>query len=230
MKKFYLIMAALMACVSVSAKEITFSLGDKPVADKSTVYFDKIEVESYEGGMDVMMNPGIVLTSDVSADNLIIVVECKSGQRVQLCAGGECRMGTKITKTDVAVQAGTPLPLMFEYMGFGLSSDKEIPVVETVISAQYADDPGSYRSFTIIMGKDLNGVDDVETTPDTLKCIPGAIEYSVSGSTLLTLADIEGKVIVRQTLTGSGTIPTDELQKGVYIYTLGDKKGKLYIH
>ena len=95
-------MAAAVA-MAANAKELTFSMGDNTIANGSTVYFENIEVDSYEGGKDIIMEPGIMLKSDVAASNIVVVAECKSGQKIQLCAGGACETGTSITKTGVSI-------------------------------------------------------------------------------------------------------------------------------
>ena len=222
-------MAAAVA-MAANAKELTFSMSDNTIADGSTVYFDNIEVESYDGGMDVVMNPGIMLKSDVASNNIVVVAECTSGQKIQLCAGGACEMGTTITKTGVSIGAGATIPLMFEYMAYGAAPDAEIPTIETYIAAMYAGDDDSMKTFTIVMGKDVAGVKVIETTPKSLKCTAGAIEYNVNESATLSLYNTQGKLALSENVSGNGTISTSHLRQGIYVYTLGNEKGKLYIH
>lgn len=230
MKKLYLTLMAAAVAMAANAKELTFSMGDNTIANGSTVYFDKIEIESYEGGMDIIMNPPIMLKSDVAAKNVVVVAECTSGHKIQLCAGGACETGTSITKTGVSIGAGATIPLMFEYMAFGQAPDAEIPTIETYIATMYAGDDDSMKTFTIIMGKDVAGVKVIETTPKSLKCTTGAIEYNVSESATLTLYNLEGKLSLSENVSGNGTISTSHLRQGIYVYTLGNEKGKLYIH
>lgn len=230
MKKLYLTLMAAAVAMAANAKELTFSMGDNTIANGSTVYFDNIEIDSYEGGKDIIMEPGIMLKSDVAANNIVVVAECKSGQKIQLCAGGACESGTSITKTGVSIAAGATIPLLFDYIAFNQAPDAEIPTIETYIAAMYAGDDDSMKTFTIIMGKDVAGVKVIETTPKSLKCTAGAIEYSVSESAQLAIYNTEGKLVLNENVSGNGTISTSHLRQGIYVYTLGNEKGKLYIH
>lgn len=230
MKKLYLTLMAAAVAMAANAKELTFTMGDTPIANESTVYFDNIEIESYDGGMDVVMNPGIMLKSDVAANNIVVVAQCTSGQSIQLCAGGACEMGAAITKTGVSIDAGASIPLMFEYMAFGMAPDDEIPTVETYIATMYEGDDDSMKTFTIVMGKDVAGVKVIETTPKSLKCTTGAIEYSVNESANLALYNLKGKLALSENVSGNGTISTTHLPSGIYVYTLGNEKGKIYIY
>lgn len=230
MKKLYLTLLTAVVAMAANAKELKFAMGETPIANESTVYFDNISIDSYEGGKDVVMNPGITLLSDVAADNVVVLAECTSGQQIQLCAGGACEMGTSITKTGVKLEAGTALPILFEFMSFGLAPDAEIPTVETFIAAMYDGDDESMKTFTIIMGKDVNGVKVIETTPKSLKCMAGSIEYNVDTAATLNIFNTEGKVALSEQVSGKGMISTSSFRPGIYVYTLGNEKGKIYIH
>lgn len=229
MKKFYLTLATMLLALSSQAKQLNFFMGDgSAIADESTVYFNNVEVDSYEGGMDVVMNPGITLQSDVTADNIVVMAECSSGQKIQLCAGGACEIGTSITKTNVKIEAGQKLPVLFEYMGMGLAPDTEIPTIEATLVAMYEGDDESMRSFTILMGKDVGGVVAIETSR-SLRCVPGSIEYDLPEAALLSVYDTEGHLVINENISGRGSVATSGLLSGVYVYTLGKEKGKIYV-
>ncbi len=230
MKKLYLTLALVLLAIAAQAKELTFFMGDTQITPESTVYFDNITIDSYEGGMDLIMDPEISLKSDVAANNVIVKAECTSGHTIQLCAGGACEMGTSVTKTGVTIAAGEKLPIMFEYMGLGLAPDTEIPTIEARIVAMYEGDNDSMVSFTIVMGKDVNGLAVVFETPKNLKCTGRAIEYDLNEATTLTLYSTEGRVALKESLSGKGSLSTCNLRAGIYIYTLGKEKGKLYVH
>jgi len=229
MKKLYLTLAMALLTIAAQAKELTFSMGETQITPESTVYFDDIEIETYDGGMTIIMDPKISLKSDVAANNIIVKAECTSGHTIQLCAGGACEMGASVTKTGVTIGAGEKLPIMFEYMGLDLAPDTEIPTIETNIIAKYEGDNDSMVSFTIVMGKDVNGLAVFET-PKSLKCTGRTIEYDLNETTPLTLYSTDGKTALKESLSGNGSLSTSNLRPGIYIYTLGKEKGKLYIH
>ncbi len=230
MKKLYLTLALAALATASQAKELTFYLGDDntAIANESTVYFDNVTIDSYDGGKDIVMNPHINILSDVAANDIILIAECTSGQNIQLCAGGTCEMGKEITKTGVTLEAGKKLDIQFEYMGMGVAPDAEIPTVESTITAMYEGDDDSMVTFTIIMGEDVNGL-AVIRTPKSLKSISGAIEYTLAEPATLTLVSTSGRTVLNQNISGNGSISTGSLAPGIYVYTLGSEKGKIYI-
>ena len=92
----------------------------------------------------------------------------------------------------------------------------------------YEGDDDSMVTFTIIMGEDVNGL-AVIRTPKSLKSISGAIEYTLAEPATLTLVSTSGRTVLNQNISGNGSISTGSLAPGIYVYTLGSEKGKIYI-
>ncbi len=224
MKKFYLFLGAVALAASANAKQLTFYLGDTPIVNGSEVYFSDIQSTDLGGLYDITMAPELYVVSDVNASNVKISAECTSEQTIQLCAGGSCEMGTYIVKENVNLTAGVKLPLEFHYAGF----ETEIPEITTEIDGIYGEEFDTYTSFTIVMGPNAS-LAILEHSKD-LRSVPGAIRYTVDGETPFCLYSTDGAEVLSTVLDGEGTLSTSSLRKGIYVYTLGDSKGKLYIH
>lgn len=174
MKKFYLFAAlALAASATMSAKELSFFVKGEKVTPGTNVSIEclKITVDYGADGKDYEYNPELFILSDVDASDLVVSVTCTSGQELSLCCGGECEMGTTVTKSNVSIQAGEKLDAEFHCLGDTNSADEKIPnPVVSEISAFFASDPSSEIKFTLTMkGTDasvssvLNSAEVLET-------------------------------------------------------------------
>lgn len=166
MKKI-LIAAAMLCAMTASARELTFYIGDTPIENGSTIEFSDFKVETYDDGYrGVTMAPELFVSSDIFTEKVSITAECTSGQTIQLCAGGNCMAGTKVTKNNVTLKTDTKLPLMFDYVNNDIEPGAEVPKVTAVISAQDGDFADTFKSFTIVMAeKAALGNVSVDVTP-----------------------------------------------------------------
>lgn len=175
MKKFYLFAAlALAASATMSAKELSFFVKGEKVTPGTNVSIECLKITGDYGadGKDYEYNPELFILSDVDASDLVVSVTCTSGQELSLCCGGQCEMGTTVTKSNVSIQAGEKLDAEFHCLGSTNSADEKIPnPVVSEISAFFASDPSSEIKFTLTMkGTDasvssvLNSAEVVETS------------------------------------------------------------------
>lgn len=226
MKKFYLLLCAAAIGMTAQARQLTFYINDQAITPGTTVEFSDILIEEDGGVQYVTMAPTLYLGTDLYM-KVDIVADCTSGQTIQMCAGGACTTGKKVTKESIAISTGDKLPLKFEYED-EFDSGETIPNVTTAFSAVCPDYPDTKIEFVLVMGSDLNSLTVIET-PAELKVIPGAIEYNVASATTLALYNAAGTCVLNANLNGSGVVATDSLAAGVYVYSLGSKSGKIYV-
>lgn len=159
MKQIYLFVFMTLLGLTARAQELTFYIGDTKIEPKSTIYFNDIKIVEASEGVDYTMAPKLSIASDADA-TVNIKAACTSGQKIQLCAGGLCEMGTTVEKKDISLKAATKQDLQFECIGYTLSDDEKIPVVVTDISARTTDGKGEV-SFTIVMNDPKGGIETV---------------------------------------------------------------------
>lgn len=229
MKKLYLTLAAaLIGTASMAARELTFYLGNTPIANEETVTFKDIETVPIGGGATlVTMAPQLYLHSDIKMTQLIISAKCVSGQSISLCVNNSCENDVEIEKEKVTIQANEKMDLQFEYID-NLPSGQQIPQVVTDFMAMESGRENTKKTFTLIMNP-TNGVASVIAGNDQFRAVSGGIEYSFDAPTAVAIYSITGQKTISTQLNGNGTLSTSELPAGVYVYTLNGKSGKIYI-
>lgn len=226
MKKFLLLLAGVSAYLSADAIELTFWMGNQKITPNQTVKFTDIEIVTYDedGYKEVKMDPHISLDTDIYSSDIKIKATCTSGQSIQMCAGGTCHGGESVTKENVTVRPSQKLDLGFDYTGeFDL--DEQIPTVVTVIEAEDVTESGSKVQFIIEMGEKGASVSTIEVC-DEIKAVEGGIAYKSDGNSDLKVVNIVGITVYSATVCGEGFI---NLPKGLYVYTFGNRSGKIYI-
>lgn len=232
MKKIYMLAAAAILAAGAHAQTLTFAMGGTEIAPGSTVTFNDGEIEidqEYNWGM-WKFDPHISLTSDING-TVDVIANCTSGQVIQMCAGGMCEKAARVEKNNVQLTAGTPLDIMFEYEE-EVEDNPDIKVPENVtteISAQYTGNPASKVSFIIIINSNMGGTISVYEKAGQLTSMNGSLEYSVEDACTLTLYSQGGERVLSTEVEGNGSVSTAGLAKGVYVYTLGAKSGKLVV-
>lgn len=231
MKKFYLLAAAVLTVASVNAKQLRFCQGDKVFNPGETLTWSECKVTDYgDTGKDYTYDPEISILSDVDANNLIVKATCTTGQSIQLCCGGQCDMGTEVTKSNVAIKANTPLPSQFEQIGSTYSKDEAIPRVEVELSAQYADDANTLVKLEVVLDSNI-GVTMI-AVDNAFRAVDGAINYNLSGASEISLYDMSGNCVLKANANGQGSLSTANLPAGIYVYSInGNVKsnGKIFV-
>ncbi|MDE5568679.1 MAG: hypothetical protein K2J12_09600 [Muribaculaceae bacterium] len=227
MKKFLLLLAGVSAYLSADAIQLTFYIGDQKVTPGQTVIFNNIEVTEYpeDEYKEVMMDPKLSIMSDFYSSDIKITADCTSGQIIQVCANGVCRSNQKVVLDKVKLQNGKKVDLGFEYRA-DLDLDEAIPTVVTAIEAEDVTESGSKVQFIIEMSEKSASVTAVEIS-DELQPVEGGIAYKVSGEVApLRITSIVGINVFSANVNGEGIIA---LPKGLYVYTFGNRSGKIYI-
>lgn len=232
MKKFYLLLVSLFALTAQAAESqyanLTFFIGDQEITPGSTVYFNDIDAEEYEddpGYWNIVMLPHIYLHSDFFSNTINVTAKCTSGHSIQMCAGGACKTGNTVDKTDLNIGSNAKLDLQFEYRNRNYEGVTP-PTVTTVFTAQDGDGPSI--SFTLIMGPEDASVETVAIN-NTVKPVANGIAYNLSTPSTLALYNLAGVKVIESTLSGNGVISTANLSTGIYIYSLDGKKGKIIV-
>ncbi|MDE5555846.1 MAG: hypothetical protein K2J10_11785 [Muribaculaceae bacterium] len=226
MKKFLLLLAGVSAYLSADAIELTFWMGNQKITPNQTVKFNDIDVVTYDedGYKEVTMDPKLSLTADIYSSNIKLSATCTSGQIIQMCAGGTCNAGESVTKEKITVRPNQKLNLDFEYADeFDL--DEPIPTVVTVIEAEDVTESGTKVQFIIEMGEEGASVTAIEVRDD-FKAVEGGVAYKAAKNCPLRIVNILGVNVYSATVSGEGVI---NLPKGLYVYTFGNRSGKVYI-
>ena len=228
MKKLYMALALALVAVSAGAANLIFYLGDKEIAQGSTVGYSEYEwAEEFEPGVwDIMMKPKIYLESDFFTNTVTITATCTSGHKIQMCCGGQCMSGETVTKSDLTLRQGVKFDLEFDYMNMEYEGE-QLPVVTTVIEA--VDGAGTPVSFTIVMGPEGASIENAEIAADQVRYTAAGIEYDVTSACSFSLYSLIGTQVMSATLEGRGTLSVAGLPKGVYVYTLDGKAGKVLV-
>lgn len=224
MKKLYLLLACAVS-MGAQAANLTFYVGDKTVTPGETIYFTDYQAEEFEPGVwDIYMNPHLSISSDFFTNTVSVTAECTSGQTIQMCVGG-CTPGKTVVKDNLTVQTGAKLALEFEY----INSEYEgtaVPDVTTRFKA--TDGEGDPVEFVLVMGPSGASITTVPAG-DYIGATRAGITYSLESAKAFSLFSLTGNRVLATTLKGNGVLNTAKITKGVYVYTLGNKTGKIII-
>lgn len=226
MKKIYLTILGALLTFGAGARELTFYMGNTPVANGSTVVSDALELEDFGDYKEVKMDPDLYLESDIFTSDVEIKVTCLTGQSIQLCAGGNCMKGTTVTKTKVKINGGQRLPLQYDFVG-ELDADEPVPTVTSLIEAVDTKHTETAKSFTITMGQNAS-VSVVEHKTD-ITVTPAGIVYTLDAPVQFALFNITGQRIYSAELRGTGIVSTTSLPQGLYVFRAGKHSGKIIV-
>lgn len=228
MKKFYLILSALAVAASVHAGDIKFMLGDKTLSKGETIEFNEIEDDGYG---TFVIKPDLAVIDTQATTSGSVVADCTTGQDIQMCCGGNCMRGSKVTKTGLTFAANKKLGLEFEYMDFMAESkddlDKDITVNFTA-----EDGKGGSSTLVLVMNSSKGGVAAVLGDKPEVKLVGNLLIYKVNGTSTLSLHNILGVRAMQTVVSGSGSLNLNDLPKGIYVYSIqGDTSlsGKISI-
>ncbi len=216
MKKFYLILTALATAFSSHAGGLNFMIGDRTIEKGETVTFGEIESDGFGGWM---IDPSLSVMSSESTTTGIVVAECTTGQKVQMCAGGTCMMNTSITKTGLKFVANQKFPLEFEYTDF-MSETKDDIDKDITVNFTAEDGLGAATSMVLILNPSEGSVGVVFGDKPEVKFVGKSLVYKVNGTCTLSLHNILGVRAMQTTISGTGSISLTDLPKGIYVYSV----------
>lgn len=218
MKKILLLMAAGIMTSSLYAGDINL-YSENTLWEPGTHLFNTMNLEGGNGFLSVTIDPKLSIMSNERTFDVQVTAVCTSGQKIQMCAGGQCVKDTKVVKSGLILKPDTPLDLRFEYMDF-FESELQIPRnITTELTVEELGVESSKKSYTIVMNGELSKVDVIAHDKEIF-LINGQLHYALSGAATLNLYDANGRTVKTAVLEGNGILSLSELPKGIYIYTL----------
>lgn len=224
MKKFTLLAAFAALAFGMNAQTVKFVQKGTEIPDGETVTCTDWKDDGYG---TFLCDPEI---SILSAQNLLVDVtaECKTeGRTVMMCCGGDCMMGPTVVKKNISLTANVPLPTEFETQYF--DDEPEAPTIITDLYVNKAGTDTRLASITVIT-KDGNGAVSVFEIDNTLVGFEnGELRYTAEIPCSLALYGTDGRRVLEENVYGTGSISADGIAAGVYVYTIGNKSGKVII-
>ncbi len=221
MKKHLLLALALLPGALTANAAIDMYMGEQKLDIDGTYTFNTIT--DYElGGYKI--DPGLYVISSEDTE-ATITAACTSGQKIQMCCGGLCTIGTTVTK-EVELQADKKLNLEFEYLDMDLTDSANMPKnITTTITVESI----KAQSYTIVLNADGSGIAAVVDGDRNVAYADGELVYNVSKPCNLTLCDTNGRIVLDAAVNGNGSMSLANIAKGIYIYRLGQNAGKILV-
>lgn len=220
MKKQLLLTFALLSGVLTANAAIDMYMGEQRLADNGTYTFNTIT----EDPIGFIIDPHLSLLSTEDA-MVNITARCTSGQKIQMCAGGQCVTNTTVSKA-VELKADIKLNLEFEYINNEVDNQAQLPKnITTVITVEDLE----VQTYTIVMNSDGSGIAAIIDRDRNVAYADGELVYNLDKSANLTLCDTNGRVVLNTSVNGSGSVSLVNLAKGIYIYRLGHSAGKIVV-
>lgn len=209
---------------AANAANITLYLDDKTVEPGSTTIFNDIETTDLGGYYEVEMKPDFQMASDANVSGVTVVATCTTpGQQIQLCCGGQCEVGTSVTKQGISLSKGAKLPLEFHYMGDADTLD-EIPTITATLAISYE---GKTDNYNVVMN-DKSGVSVVAADKDAF--VSGrTLIYNVATPSAAVVYYANGAVAMSASVAGNGSLDLSNLPAGLYICRVGKTSVKVML-
>lgn len=224
MKNFYLFLAAGLLATAANAQVINFAQNGVNIPNESTITLIGGE-ESPSGNITFDPKIDIVSNEDVTVNVRAI---CTTKQIIQMCAGGQCETGTSILKENVKLTASTPLATQFEYI-YSPDDPKPEESVVTKLFVDLASNPGDpVAEITVMFDFDTASVSAISTGSDVFYT-GNELKYNVELPCEAMIYDASGKLIYKAQINGTGSISTDNLTPGAYIFNIGNANGKFIV-
>lgn len=225
MKKFLLLSMFAAGVLSVSANSLSFQYEGETVPQNGTVTFEGYQRNPYSSTKEeIFMNPEIFILSDTDAK---VNIKVQANNTVQFCIGGQCEMNTEILKEGIQLQANKPEDLQLDSsVVVEKDADVDIPVIEVKIEAWYANDPANVVSMTLKMGGMNTGVEELTALQDNVNISGNYLVYDINGNALIDIYTLTGKQVIKENVSGSGSVSLLDLNKGIYVYRVSGKNGK----
>lgn len=215
-----MIAAALMFGMAANADVNFVREGEVLKSGETYTYSEYFDLGTFH-----MYDPDIYLLSDEDC-TVDVTAECTTGQKIGLCCGGQCVNGVTVTKENIALEAGKQLPANFDYNDN--LDDDSIEFVSTELSVKKVGTLGVASKITVVFDIKGTSVTMIENDADFYYSA-GNLNYNVADATELALFDAKGNCALRTIVRGAGSIATSNLSQGIYVYTLGDKSGKIFV-
>jgi hypothetical protein len=222
MKKHLLLALALIPGALTANATIDMFMGEQKLDIDGTYTFNTITEDPNTGGFIIDPHLSLLSTEDAMVN---ITARCTSGQKIQMCAGGQCVTNTTVSKT-VELKTDTKLDLRFEYINNEIEDRTQLPKnITTVFTVEDLE----VQTYTIVMNSDGSGISAVIDRDREVVYANGELIYNLDRVAKLTLCDTNGHVVLNTSVDGYGSISLANLAKGIYIYRLGHSTGKVVV-
>lgn len=222
MKKFYTILACAAIALGVNAQTVKFYNNDAEIANGSTAKFHDAPYDDAFGWYE--FKPDIKLKAS-SKITVVVKAECTTGQNINLCFGGQCgEEAPTLTSQPCEMTPGEYYPLLYDLSSF----DEFEEVISTEISVIDTSDDSVINHITVVYEPAGNSVSVIESD-NAIKYIGGNLYFDVDKAAELSLYSVEGSKVISTVIEGNGSISTTTLAKGIYVYRLGQKTGKIFV-
>lgn len=235
MKKLFTLMAAaLTAAASAWAAVPELLFKGQPVSPDVT----------YESGytVETTVIPGVMTIYSYLQDTEMslrgqvgqkVTVKVISSKEVAFCGmDGRCENGTEIDKTVTLAQDTVPLELHVETQDwFGTSPAELLSDVEVTVKAWYNATPGEVATAKVLLTTTPASASIAGVNADltNVSLVGNVLNYSVAQPSKLEIYGITGALVISQKVAAEGSVSLDSLHPGVYIYSLGQKSGKILV-
>lgn len=236
MKKLYAFILAAAASLGASAQTFSFYIDNKQIEEGQTIFYNDMKTDE-TGDPDmpyqVTFAPNLFVECNMSCTDTEIKATCTTGQKIQMCIQPSCKVGTEVVHQKVRLNPYTKQSLDFHYQAM-FTSLSLVPTDVTVnFSVKSAADPSTKKKFTLRLNSNESSVSLVEKDSKPIEVTAEGISYNINGNATVSLFNALGAMVASYNVSGNGVLPTDNLQRGLYIYTVrgagANHSGKIYI-
>lgn len=221
MKKIYLILGCVAMAVAANAQNVKFYYGNSEIPQNGTFEFHDVE-ESEFGGY--IIEPAITLRA-TNNQTVRMVANCLTGQSINLCFGGDCGLpGPTVTSPAFTMMGGVSYDLRYD-----LTSDDPINYEVTSEMTVYDDITDAVINKITVKFTPNSGAVNGISADNLFNYQQGTFTYNVSGAENFALYTASGQMVKNLIVEGKGQISTSGLLSGIYVYTIGNKSGKIII-
>lgn len=214
----------LISCAFLNAQEITYFMGETQLTDGGQYEYSEGDFVSYgsETFGALTVNPDLKILCQRDATVNIRAISL-TGQDIQMCAGGECVIGTDIYKQDVAITARKLKNLELEYIDVLDLNDLTPVIIKITTEVNNTIDNLEYgiqltlNPTTKTLYTEMIYCEDVKVTNN-------AIIYQLDSECTLQIYNMRGMLIETGIIAGQGEYDLMNLQRGLYIYRIQGAK------
>lgn len=217
MKKILLIGISAFMVLAGQSKSLVDVYQESTLWNPGEHVFNDIKIVDEGGYFSVTMDPQLSIVVEEYNAEASVSAKCLSGQKIQMCAGGICEIGTEVTKI-VPMVPGVKVPLMLEYMG-SFDTKEEIPT-DVKIELQVNENLTNCIDVYTILMNSAEGSVKVLKGSDGVYFDGKVLNYSVPQNGKITIYDINGRSVMSVAVDGNGTIDLSGLAKGIYSYVV----------
>lgn len=214
MKHISILLACIAIALGANAQKVTFLYNGQPVEKDAVITSNVIK----ETGYSYMFEPNLYLQASAACE-LYVNANCTTGQEISLCIG-QCKNGSDVTTDNFRMAKDAKEEVQFHYESY----DPVDYIVNTVFTVFDANTDDAITTLTLTYDPKAGSVKLV-TDEQGVNYSNGIL--SVNGTATVALYDTTGKCVYKADAVSS--VSTDGLAKGVYIYRVGEKTGKILV-